>query len=69
MIKPSMQKPEQGLEIGLQAIEEVNKKLSSSLFRRVIGSKVVTTVEPFDGEYWLAEVHNSILYALVPTEC
>jgi hypothetical protein len=22
----------------------------------VIGSKVVTTVEPFDGEYWLAEV-------------
>jgi len=36
----------------------VNKKLSSSLFRRVIGSKVVTTVEPFDGEYWMAEVRT-----------
>ncbi len=43
---------------GSQAIEEVNKKLSSSLFRRVIGRKVVTTVEPFDGEYWMAEVRT-----------
>ena len=43
-----------------QAIDEVNKKLSSSLFRRVIGSKVVMTVEPFDGEYWLAEVRGRL---------
>lgn len=43
----------------MQAIEEVNKKLSSSVFRRVMGSKVVTTVEPFDGEYWMAEVRIS----------
>ena len=50
------QERQQGLYTVLQAIEEVNKKLNSSLFRRVIGSKVVTTVEPFDGEYWMAEV-------------
>ena len=53
------------LEPGLQAIDEVNKKLSSSLFRRVIGSKVVTTVEPFDGEYWLAEVRTNLVPAIL----
>lgn len=41
-----------------QAIEEVNTKLSGSLFRRVLGSKVVTELQPFDGKYWLAEDYH-----------
>jgi len=45
-------------EAASKAIEEVNKKLSSSVFRRVMGSKVVTELTPFDGKYWLAEDYH-----------
>lgn len=36
----------------------MNTKLSGSLFRRVMGSKVVTELQPFDGKYWLAEDYH-----------
>ena len=41
-----------------QAIEEVNTKLSGSLFRRVMGTKVVSELLPFDGKYYTAEEYH-----------
>lgn len=36
----------------------MNSKLSSSLFRRVMGSKVVSELEAFDGKYYVAEDYH-----------
>lgn len=40
-----------------KAIQEVNEKLKGSLFRRVLGTKVVTEVQPA-GDYYLAENYH-----------
>lgn len=45
-------------EAAAKAIDEVNSKLSSSLFRRVMGSKVVSELEAFDGKYYVAEDYH-----------
>ena len=41
----------------LQAIEEVNKKLQSNVFRRVVGSKVVSELKPAS-DYYVAENYH-----------
>lgn len=40
-----------------QAIAEVNEKLKSNVFRRVIGSKVVSELEPAS-DYYIAENYH-----------
>ena len=41
----------------VQAIAEVNKKLQSNVFRRVVGSKVVSELEPAS-DYYVAENYH-----------
>ena len=41
----------------MQAIEQVNQKLRQNAFRRVLGSRVVTELEPA-GDYYLAEDYH-----------
>ncbi len=45
----------------LQAIEEVNKKLQSNAFRRVIGSKVVSELQPASDYYIAEDYHQQYL--------
>ena len=41
----------------VQAVGKVNEELSKSIFRRVLGTKVVTTIEPAQ-DYYLAENYH-----------
>ena len=41
----------------VQAVASVNEQLSKSIFRRVLGTKVVTTIEPAQ-DYYLAEDYH-----------
>ena len=41
----------------MQAVAKVNEELSKSIFRRVLGTKVVTTIEPAQ-DYYLAEDYH-----------
>ena len=41
----------------VQAVAKVNEELSKSIFRRVLGTKVVTTIEPAQ-DYYLAEDYH-----------
>lgn len=47
-------------KVWLQAMQEVNDKLKGSLFRRVLGTKVVCELQPA-GDYYLAEVSPDTL--------
>lgn len=44
--------------VALQAIVRVNEELSTSIFRKVLGTKVVTTVEPAQDYYLTQEYHQ-----------
>ena len=48
-------------EVHLQAIAEVNKKLQSNVFRRVVGTKVVSELEPASDYYTAEEYHQQYL--------
>ncbi len=41
----------------VQAVAKVNEELTKSIFRRVLGTKVVTTIEPAQ-DYYLAEDYH-----------
>lgn len=41
----------------MQAIEDVNQKLQKDIFRKVLGSKVVTELQPA-GDYYIAEKYH-----------
>ena len=57
---------EMRLRLNLQAIQAVNEKLKSNVFRRVLGSEVVTELKPA-GNYWLAEQYHQQVLVLHPT--
>jgi hypothetical protein len=44
-----------------QAVAEVNKQLAEGKFRRVVGSKVVTTVEPATDYYVAEDYHQQVI--------
>lgn len=46
--------------IHVQAIQEVNGKLKAGTFRRVVGNKVVTTLEPATDYYIAEDYHQQV---------
>lgn len=44
----------------MQAIQEVNGKLKAGTFRRVVGNKVVTTLEPATDYYIAEDYHQQV---------
>ena len=66
---PSASMAEMCLVLNTQAIQAVNEKLKSNVFRRVLGSEVVTELKPA-GDYWLAEkYHQQVLHPIPSLEC
>lgn len=49
------------LDVCVQAIAEVNEKLQSNMFRRVMGQKVVSELQPASDYYVAEEYHQQYL--------